>query len=86
MVHFSCQGKEMKQRIGIKLKVASDTRESAIDLLKKCIHEIEIGRNSMFYPLPDDDDTEADISVVILDNNEGVYDSWSHCWTLHKGV
>jgi hypothetical protein len=76
----------MKQRIGIKLKVASDTRESAIYLLKKCIEEIEIGRNSMFYPLPDDDDTEADISVVLLDNDEGVYDSWSHCFTLPRGV
>jgi hypothetical protein len=73
--------------MGIQLKIASNTRASAINLLKLCIEEIEAGTNSMFFPLNDHDDTEADISVVRLnDEFDGVYDSWDNYPTESSGL
>lgn len=70
----------MQYRIGIELKIVSNTRQSAIDLLKLCVEEIEAGTNSMFYPLNDINRTEADISVVRV-GDEGVYNDWDDCLT-----
>jgi len=77
----------MSHRIGIELKIASNTRASAINLLKLCIEEIEAGSNSMFFPLNDHDDTEAHITVVRLSSEfDGVYDSWNSCPTESSGL
>ena len=75
----------MLHRIGIQLKIASNTRASAINLLKLCIEEIEAGTNSMSYPLNDEDKTDADISVVRL-GGESVYDSWNDCLIESSGL
>lgn len=69
------------QRIGIEIKITSNTRESAIKLLKECVQEVENSTNSMYFPLNDEDNTEADISVVNLDG-ESIYDNWDECLTV----
>ncbi len=65
-------------RIGIEIKVASNTRDSAILLLKKCIEEIENNADNMYFPLNDEDNTEADFSVVDLEEKD-LYDDWDEC-------
>ena len=68
-------------RIGIKIKIASNTRNSAIVLLKKCIEEIEDNADSMYFPLNDEDNTEADLSVVNLEGKD-LYENWDECLTV----
>ena len=68
-------------RIGIEIKVASNTRASAILLLKKCIEEVESNTNSMYFPLNDEDNTEGDISVVNLEEKD-LYENWDECSTV----
>lgn len=76
----------MSKRIGIEIKVTSNTRESAIELLKKCIEEVENNTNSMFFPLNDEDSTEANISVVNLEHKETIYDNWDECLTVVNSI
>ena len=71
-------------KIGITIKIASNTKESALILLQELIEEIEDGAVSMYYPLNDSDNTEGDISVVSL-NNKDLYDNWDECLTLIEG-
>mgnify|MGYP003404212109 CR=1 FL=1 len=71
----------MSNRIGVEIKITSSTRESAIKLLKECIQEVENNTNSMYFPLNDEDNTEANISVVNL-GGESIYDNWDECLTV----
>lgn len=71
-------------KIGITIKIASNTKESALILLKELIEEIQNGTVSMYYPLNDNDNTQGDISVVSL-NDKDLYDNWDECSTLIEG-
>lgn len=69
--------------VGVQIRAIGKSKERIMEILKEAICEIENGTTSMYIPLNDKDNTQCDISLcVIKEDNLYLYGNWDNALTL----
>lgn len=69
--------------LGLEIRIVSKTKESLLLLLQEIKEEIEGGACSMYLPLNDADESEADFSISDIKDLD-LYSNWDDCLSIER--
>lgn len=68
---------------GMEIRIISASEKGIAKMLEELMHEVEGGATNAYFPLNDQDKTEADFQTLDV-QGLGLYDSWARCTPIDR--